>query len=349
MLNLCQIQSRKWAAGPLLLALAAAFAAIAGGGCFAANWFGGGLPLLAYVSTVGGGQVQVVDPDGGRAKRVSGRGDDARHPRWSPEQRFLAWIVVDEPASRLAVYATDSAETDVLARDVDPDQPPVWSPDGSLVAYVSASAGDPDIYVVDLGSRNPTRLTFNPERERIGDWSPDGGWLVFTETDSDGLLLRNPDGVNRIRLTDEPDTAPVWSPRGDRIAFVRRNDADADVYVLESRDWTADDIEETAAASTDADEFAPSWSADGRRIAFVSRDDGDGQSEIYTVRVDGDDRTQLTHNQVDDLEPAWSAGGDWIAFVSYAHGDAEILYMKGNGEGQQRVTRSAAADTQPDW
>ena len=346
MLNLCHI--RKRAAGPILLALALTFA---GAGCFAANWFGGGPPLLAYVSAAGdgAGQVQVADPDTGEAERVSGRGDDARYPRWSPEQRFLAWIVVDEPTSRLMLYETDNAETGVLARDVDPDQPPVWSPDGSLVAYVSAADGEPDIYVVDLESREPTRLTFNPERERIGDWSPDGGWLVFTEADNEGLLLRNPDGVNRIRLTDDPDSAPVWSPKGDRIAFVRQNDADLDVYALKSKDWTSD-IEETAVSSTDADEFAPSWSADGRRIAFVSRaDDGDSQSEIYTAQADGDDRQQLTHNKVDDLEPAWSAGGDWIAFVSYAHGNAEILYMQGNGEGQQRVTRTAAADTQPDW
>ena len=352
MLNLRQIGKR--AAGPILLAVAAVAAAGAGSGCFAANWLGGGLPPLAYVSTAddsgsGMGQVHIVDPDDGDSTRVSGRTDDARHPRWSPEQEYLAWIVVDPPASRLVLYEMDGAETAVLARAVDAEQPPVWSPDGSLIAYVSAADGDPDIYVVDLENREPTRLTFNPERERIGDWSPDGNWLVFTEAGRDGLLLRNPDGVNRIDLTDDPDSDPVWSPQGDRIALVRQDDDDnRDLYVLESSDWT-DDIEETAVSGTDADEFDPSWSADGRRIAFVSRADGQSPSEIYTVQTDGKDRQQLTHNQVDDLAPAWSDKGDWIAFVSYAHGNAEILYMAGNGEGQQRITRTDAADTQPDW
>ena len=351
MLNWHQIKKR--ATTPILLAVAAALAATAGAGCFAANWFGGGPPTLAYVSTaanrIGMEQVHLVDPDDGAATRISGRTADARHPRWSPERQFLAWVVVEELASHLTLYDTDGGETAVLARDVDPDQPPIWSPDGSMIAYVSAADGEPDIYVVDLENREATRLTFNPERERIGDWSPDGNWLVFTEAGRDGLLLRNPDGVNRIRLTDDPDADPVWSPQGDRIAFVRQNDADnRDLYVLESKEWT-DDIEETVVSGGDADEFAPAWSSDGRRIVFVARADAQSQSEIYTIQADGKDRQQLTHNQVDDLAPVWSAKGDWIAFVSYAHGNAELLYMDGNGEGQQRITRTDAADTQPDW
>lgn len=118
--------------------------------------------------------------------------------------------------------------------------------------------------------------------------------------------------------------------------------------MLESKEWT-DDIEETVVSGGDADEFAPAWSADGRRIVFVARADAQSQSEIYTIQADGKERRQLTHNQVDDLAPVWSAKGDWIAFVSYAHGNAELLYMDGNGEGQQRITRTDAADTQPDW
>ena len=148
--------------------------------------------------------------------------------------------------------------------------------------------------MVELESRQQTRLTIGPERERIGDWSPDGEWLVFTESGHEGLLLRNPNGVNRIELTNGPDSDPVWSPKGDRIAFLRETDDGRDLYVLrptKSDNW-ADDTDEIAISDVDHDEFAPAWSADGRRLAFVVR--FDDQSEIFTVLVDGSERRQLT-------------------------------------------------------
>ena len=318
-------------------------------GCFVGNLFGGELPPLAYVMEDGSNaQIWVVDPNSDESFRVSGRSAYARHPRWSTERRLLAWISVGNP-SRLMFYDTDSGDVSTLVDGVEDSQPPVWSPDGSRIAYVANVDGEPDIYMVDLSGSPATRLTFNDALERIGDWSPDGQWLVFNEAGSDGLLLRNPDGVNRILLTDGPDTDPVWSPKGDRIAFLRQADDGRDVYVLRptnSGNW-AQDTDELLVSNLTEDEFSLSWSADGRRIAFAAR--GDEQSEIYTVLVDGTDLQRLTHNRANDLSPRWSSTGDKIAFVSHAYGNAEILYMNSDGTRQQRLTTNDHSDTQPDW
>ena len=172
---------------------------------------------------------------------------------------------------------------------------------------------------------------------------------MFTEVGRDGLLLRNPEGVNRIPLTDGADSDPVWSPKGDRIAFLRQTDWGRDLYVLrptKSGNWV-EGTDEVTVSGLDEDEFEPSWSLDGRRIAFAARDKD--QSEIYTVLVDGTDRRRLTHNRVDDLSPVWSATGDRIVFVSYAYGNAEILYMNGDGGEQKRITTNDHTDTDPDW
>ena len=220
---------------------------------------------------------------------------------------------------------------------------------GDKIAYVSVADGELDLYMVELENGRETRLTFTTEREQLGDWSPDDEWIVFTEDGSDGLLLRNPNGVNRVPLTHGPDVDPAWSPKGDRIAFVRNSRDGGDVYVLrptQSGDWAAD-TDEVAVSERDDDERNPDWSGDGRRLVFVVNTEG--QTDIYTVLVDGSDRTRLTHNLSDDLQPAWSHAGSKIAFVSYAYGNPEIVYMNGDGSEQRRVTINDQIDTQPDW
>ena len=292
----------------------------------------------------------MAEPGGAGPAPVSDEGGAAMFPRWAPGHHTLVWNEAGAPA-RLMAYDAASGAVSALVSGIDAQQPPVWAPDGERIAYRSASGDDedPDLYMVSLADGATTRLTFNPARELIGDWSPDGQWIIFTEAGNDGLLLRNPDGVNRIALTDGADSGPIWSPKGDRIAFLRRTESGHDIYILrptESDDWT-EDTDELAVAQEDEDEFAPAWSSDGRRLAYVAQ--VREQTEIFTVRVDGSEREQLTQNTADDLMPAWSQSGDYIAFVSYAYGNAEILYMKGDGSEQMRLTRSDGADIHPDW
>lgn len=333
----------------LLSLIACVGASLPLAGCFIGGLVGGDLPAITYiVADQDGSEAWVQQPGEDEAVRISSKSVDAKTPRWSPDQSKIAWISVGRN-TELMLYDVANESVTKLVPDVDPDQPPIWAPESDRIAYVSDEDGDPDIYMVALESGQRTRLTFNTERERIGDWSPDGEWLVFTESGKDGLFLRNPNGVNRIELTAGADSDPVWSPKGDRIAFLRGEDGVRDVYVLrptQSDNW-ADDTDEVAVSEDEYDEFSVAWSADGRKLAFVVR--FDEQAEVFSVLVDGSDRRQLTRNTEDDLMPVWSADGDSIAFVSHAYGNAEILYMNGDGTGQMRLTANDAMDTHPDW
>ena len=319
-------------------------------GCFVGDWFGGAdMPSVAYISTDGDNSRVWINLSGeDDPMNVSPRSAQAKSVSWSPGQRYLAWVAGGD-IPLLMLYDVASGETELLVSEVDQDQPPVWAPQSDRVAYVSDVDGSPDIYMVEVANGDQTRLTFSEEREQVGDWSPDGQWLVFTRAGHDGLLLRNPTGVNLIELTDGPDSNPIWSPKGDRIAFLRDAGEDLDLYVLrptESDNW-AEDTDEIAVAETEYDESSPSWSADGRQLAYVVG--FDDQSEIFTVRVDGSEHKQLTYNTADDLMPDWSHTGDLIVFASFAYGNSEILYMKGDGDAQTRLTTSDNADSHPTW
>jgi Tol biopolymer transport system component len=84
------------------------------------------------------------------------------------------------------------------------------------------------------------------------------------------------------------------------------------------------------------------------KIAFMSSPES-SDSEIVTMKPNGDDKTQLTNNQTCDALPAFSPNGKKIAFISCRSGNGDIYTMSANGTHQKRVTRSESDDSYPAW
>jgi len=72
-------------------------------------------------------------------------------------------------------------------------------------------------------------------------WSPDGSRIAFNTGPSDQPLesdvaVMNPDGSGRMTLTNHPgfDFGPDWSPDGRQMVFVRTDNDDNEIYVMNS-------------------------------------------------------------------------------------------------------------------
>ena len=206
---------------------------------------------------------------------------------------------------------------------------PTWSPDGGRIAFMSNRDGTDDIFVVNAdgsGLRNLTR-THGHDRTRIWkgrehkriswsspdqQWSPDGRKLVFrSERDRpseleravcrprcrrDEIYVMNADGSGLRRLTHnwKSDGAPVWSPDGRKILFVRSGWDSAlqgDVYVMNA-DGSGQRNLTRSVTHPFATDTAPAWSPDGRKILFVSNRTRNG--EVYVMNADGSGLRQLT-------------------------------------------------------
>jgi TolB protein len=77
--------------------------------------------------------------------------------------------------------------------------------------------------------------------------------------------------------------------------------------------------------------------------------DRDGDQEIYRMRYDGSEVTQLTFNTgVYDVSPDWSPDGEQIAYVSNLSGVAEIYVMDADGSNQLKLTEIGNCWT-PQW
>ncbi len=69
---------------------------------------------------------------------------------------------------------------------------------------------------------------------------------------------------------------------------------------------------------------------------------------IWIMRPDGSDKTQLT-DQMLDRDPVWSPDGSQILFWSYRSGDYDIWVMDADGTNLTNLTNNPAADLHPDW
>jgi len=143
--------------------------------------------------------------------------------------------------------------------------------------------------------------------------APDGKQLVFRTfgPEGQGLRIVHVESGAVTVLTTEYDNFPVWSPRGDLIAFVRLYQGDYEIFSVKP-----DGTSLRRLTRSRGNDGHAAFSPDGRWIAFSSSrmgfkdealytDNSQPYGELFVMRADGTHVEQVTDNQWEDAGPAW--------------------------------------------
>jgi len=232
---------------------------------------------------------------------------------------------------------------------------PRYNRDRSLIAFVSTKNHAKrlyNIFLMDLATRKTAQITTGDLNISSVDWAPDDSKLVFAGADEKGLQQVNVvtmDGTGFTRLTSGPaeNMNPMWSPRGDLIAFVQFTPGSKSSHL-----WVMDPTgkQQRQLTTDDVPHANPSWSPDGSWIIYRSDLD---TPHLRRMNVDsGEIFLYEPPARGVDSSPVWS--GHEIVFSSSSDWEdadalANLYRMSETGENIQRLTSTQAFDYCGDW
>jgi TolB protein len=184
-----------------------------------------------------------------------------------------------------------------------------WSPQRERIVLTLGKDGNSEIYTMDR-SGNPKslqRLTWTPGIDSSPCWNPAGNQIVFVSdrTGTPQVHIVHADGTGDRLLTRQGayNQAPVWSPKGDLIAYSSRGE-DGHHNICTIRLDGTDQRQLTRKQGNNED---PSWAPDGEHLVFASDRLRFSEFQIYIMRTDGSNQRPIT-DQSNNHSPAWSPG-----------------------------------------
>src|SRR5687768_4275039 len=93
--------------------------------------------------------------------------------------------------------------------------------------------------------------------------------------------------------------------------------------------------------------ISPSWSPDGTRLAYVSFENK--KPVVYVQTLATRTRKAVANFRGSNSAPAWSPDGTKLAVVLSIMGGSQIFLINADGSGLQRLSQSAAIDTEPNF
>jgi Tol biopolymer transport system component len=264
----------------------------------------------------------VVNADGSGARTLAS-GGLLSDLRWLPSGAigFLVRPITKslETRGKVELIRPDGSGLRLVADHVLP--PVIWAPAGGQLAFAPPSSPRELVIASAGGSRRVLSLPGLLARPGNGlaggpAWSSSGAsiYVAGTVTPSDTEIYSiTPQGGDLRQLTRNAlnDVDPVWSPDGQRIAFVRET-TDRRGYVLTSLWVMAAGGSNKRRLTRPGSDSSPSWAPDNVHLAFVRQIGRITEIAVVDTRTR---RVRVLASNV-GTDPAWSPDGRVIAVVS---------------------------------
>lgn len=252
-------------------------------------------------------RLMIMDQDGANPVPLTdGLNYKALTPRFSPTQQQITYMALfDNRPGQVYLFNIETGEQEPLGTFRGMTFAPRFSPDGREVLMSVERGGNSDVFKMDLATRRLTRLTNNPAVDVSPTMSPDGRRIAFA-SDRGGsgkpqIYVMNADGSGQKRITFGQGNyqTPVWSPRGDLIAFTRQYRGRFYIGVIRP-----DGTGERLLTESYLDE-GPTWSPNGRVLMFFREPRPGAGSSLWSVDLTGRNLRRV-RTPADASDPAWS-------------------------------------------
>src|SRR3954470_3544017 len=196
-------------------------------------------------------EIWLADVATGASRQLTNAKKSSQSPAWSPDGARIAFTSDRTDKRQIYLISPQGGEAEALTTLDDGAGSFAWSPDGRSIAYTatepkSASVKDREkkygeflvaeqdhrmthLFSIDLATKATRTLTSGAFTVGSFSWSPDGKQIAFDHrvnpalangaTADISIVAVADASVRKLIARDGPDTNPVWSPDGSRIAF----------------------------------------------------------------------------------------------------------------------------------
>ena len=268
---------------------------------------------VVYISSVGPKdrrqrRLAIMDQDSENQRYLTDGAWLTLTPRFHPKRDDVVYMSYANNQPRVHVMNIATGSDSVLGRFDGMTFSPRFSPDGGTVVMAASNGGGSDIVAVSGGS--PRRLTSSGAIDVSPCFSPDGTRIVFASDrggDQQIYLMGSSGGAaKRISYGSGRYGTPVWSPRGDLIAFTRYAGDTSNFAIGVMR---PDGSGERILADGWLVE-GPAFAPNGRVLMFWRETRGDSRGNGFSARLYSIDVTGFNERPVptptDATDPAWS-------------------------------------------
>ncbi|MBV9983188.1 Tol-Pal system beta propeller repeat protein TolB [Bradyrhizobium sp.] len=252
-------------------------------------------------------KLAIMDQDGANVRYLTRGSDLVLTPRFSPSTQEITYMEFGQGDPKVYLYNIETGQREIVGNFPGMSFSPRFSPDGQRIIMSLQQGGNSNLFVMDLRSKSTTRLTDTPAIDTSPSYSPDGSQICF-ESDRGGkpqIYVMPAQGGQAQRISFARDdvnasySTPVWSPRGDCIAFTRQGGGQFAIGLIKP-DGSGERI-----LTSGFHNEGPTFSPNGRVLMFFRDPGGTGGPSLYTIDISGRNELKVpTPGFASD--PAWS-------------------------------------------
>ena len=186
---------------------------------------------------------------------------------------------------------------------------PQLSPSGTSVLYAVRTTDMANnkrttvTYLVPTAGGTPRQFPSASVNASEARWSPNGKWVAYVMGGQLWIVAADGSGARKITNLNGGASGPVWSPVGDRIAFVSTVYPDC-----------RDDACNVARAAKEDSSNVKAHIADDLMYRHWTAWTGDTRSHLFVAPASGDAPTDLTAGARYDVPPGPFGGSEGYAF-----------------------------------